>query len=288
MPPSILVTAATGNIGSLVVKELLARGETPRVLVRTSDKAGTLKEAGVEIAVGDFDKPETLREALHGIEKVFFLLNVPKRHSELTNNFIEAARQARIKLIVNLSMLGAEKDSAIGFARTAWQVEQQLNESGIPVTQLEPNLFMQNYFRNAASIANQGAFYLPMRDGKVATVDIRDIASVAAGILTGTGHEGQTYMITGPESLNYNQTASIISKVLDKEVKYVDVPFEAAKDGMLKAGLPEDYVNDLIELYRLFGTGYGAEVTDVVSKIGQKQPITFEQFVKDNISVFKG
>ena len=118
-------------------------------------------------------------------------------------------------------------------------------------------------------------------------VDVRDIAAVAAETLTGTGHEGMTYQITGPAAISYYDIAATLSKVLGRPVKFVEVPLEAAKENMLRFGMSERMATIMAELYGVFATSRYAFTTDVVARIIGKPPIAFEQFARDFSGTFQ-
>ncbi len=118
-------------------------------------------------------------------------------------------------------------------------------------------------------------------------MDVRDIAAVAAEVLTGTGHEGQVYDLTGPESLSYHDVAATLSQVLGKPVRYVPVSLEAAKESMLQAGMPEWNAKAVTDLYRVFATGAYARTTDTVARLLGRPPRTFEQFARDHAGAFR-
>ena len=118
-------------------------------------------------------------------------------------------------------------------------------------------------------------------------IDVRDIAAVAAAVLTESGHEGKAYPLTGPEALTYYEVAEKISKAAGREVKYVDLPPEQLKAGMLGAGVPEFYADWLLDLNRYFKEGGLSRVTDDVKRISERDPITFDQYARENAAAFR-
>jgi len=117
-------------------------------------------------------------------------------------------------------------------------------------------------------------------------VDVRDLAAVAERVLTGPGHEGKTYDLTGPESLSYADVAATLPAVLGRPVRYVDVPPEAAKQSMLAAGMPGWNAAALVELYGVFAAGRHSRVTDDVERVLGRPPISFERFARENAAAF--
>ncbi len=283
----ILITGATGQVGSHVVRQLSTEGKQFRALVRSQEKAAAMDAPSVEAVIGDFSQSETLDAALTGIEKLFLLSVGSPDQVELQGNVIEAAQRAGVRHIVKLSILGTSPDAPTGLGRWHAQTEEQIRESGIAYTFLRPGSFMQNLMMSADTIKTQGAIYAPMRDGKFSPVDARDIAAVAVATLTEDGHKGKTYDITGPEAVSYADVAKKISAAIGKTVTYVDVPPEAARQGMLDAGLPEWVVDDLSILNEIYASGQAAEVSPVVAEVAKKEPITFDQFARDYAEAFK-
>ncbi|MDQ3684356.1 MAG: SDR family oxidoreductase [Acidobacteriota bacterium] len=284
----ILITGATGTVGSELVKQLAASGTRARALVRNRAKATSLEQTGFEVAEGDLAKPETLEAALQGVERVFLLSSPGPQMVTAEGNLVEAAKRAGVKHVVKLSAIGAAADSSLMLGWWHGQIEKQIEESGLAFTHLRPNSFMQNFLGFAPTIKAHDAFYAPMKDAQSSVVDARDIAAVAKAALTEAGHENQIYTITGPEALSYTEIAEKLSSVLGRKISYVDVPPEAAKKGMMDAGMPEWFAEALNELYAAWTEGYGAIVTDVVRDVAKKESITFDGFARDYAPAFKG
>lgn len=285
---NILVTGATGTVGSVLVEKLAAANAPARALVRSPEKAARLEKLGLETSLGDLSQPETLHSALDGIDKVFLLSAPEERQARLQSNLVEAAKSAGVRRIVKLSAIGVGSGlEQIALGRVHRQTEEEIERSGISYTHLRPNGFMQNSLMFAHSIKAQGAFYAPLADARVSYVDARDVAAVAYAALMEDGHENQAYEITGPEPLSYTDMAREFSNVLGKEVKYVEVPMEAARSAMLGMGMDEWLVNALVELYDYYGAGRADMVTDDVRKVAGQEAITFAQFARDYAQAFK-
>lgn len=282
----ILITGATGNNGQELVRQLTAAGRQVRALVRNPAKAGNLKGANVELAVGDFEQPAALEAALRGVDEAFLLTPVVERSVQWQRAFIEAVQRARVKHLVKFSGMGAHAGSGSELLRLHAETDDLLRSSGVPFTILQPNSFHQNMLLSTATIKAQGRFYLPLKNAPQSTVDIRDINAVAARVFTSSGHEGKTYVITGPEALTFQQAAEKLSSVLGRKIQYVDVPLSAAADGMRQSGMPEWNVHAVSDLLDYFATGAAATVTDTVPRLLGHPAISFEQFVKDHRAVF--
>jgi uncharacterized protein YbjT (DUF2867 family) len=282
----LLVTGATGNVGREVVNRLVATGVSVRAMVRNPAKAAALEALGIEIVFGDFERPATLGAAVQHIEKAFLLSSLDPRQMELQGNFIAAAQRAGVQHIVKLSVLGADPDSPLSVMRWHGQTEKQLEATGIAWTHLRPGYFMQNMLLAAPTIKAQGAFFL-VRDKITTPVDTRDVAAVAAKTLTEPGHDGRAYTITGPEILSFSQIVVKLSQAIGKPVRLVLVPSDDYRRGMLQARLPVWLVDIMAEFYGAPLQNDNARVTNTVSTVVGRTPISFDQFAREYAHLFK-
>lgn len=282
----ILVTGATGSNGAELIKRLAAARVPVRAMVRNPAKATELRLPGVEIVEGDFEKPASLPAALKGIDRAFLLAPPVQDSDRLERAFIDAAKAAGVRHIVNLSAVGARPDAPHSFGRWHGKAEQYLKQSGLTYTILRPNFFMQNLLGSAGMIKG-GAIYMPTGQGKAPMVDVRDIAAVAAACLTEPGHENQIYEVTGPEPIGYADIAAVFTRVLGRPVGYVDVPLDAAAKSMVDAGMPPWLAGAINELNTEMKLGHFSSVSDVVERVGKKKPITIEQFIRENATAFQ-
>jgi uncharacterized protein YbjT (DUF2867 family) len=280
----ILVLGATGTTGGEVARQLIAAGQRPRLLVRNPQKAREF-QGKAEVVQGDLDRPDSLTAAMKGIERLY-LVSAGSEIATLEGNAIDAAKRAGVRHVVKLSVIGAE-NPVLTFSKWHAKSEKRLMDSGLKWTMLRPGNFMTNSLAWAETIKTQGAFYQPTGDGRWAAIDPVDIAAVAVKALTGTGHESKGYTLTGPESLNGAGYAAKLSSVLGKPVKFVDVPPEAARDVMLKSGMPPVYVDALLDLLAFMKAGKADLVTDTVEKVTERKAGTFEAWVRRNIAAFQ-
>ena len=284
----ILVTGGTGTTGKEIIGELHKLGAAGvRALVRDPGRASFIREAGFETVEGDFDRPETLDAALEGVERALLLTPPSPKTFEFQRDFIEAAKRAGVRRVVKFSAFGADASAPEGFGKWHGQAEDYLRESGLAWTMLRPNFFMQNLLGQARQIAAEGRIYQPVGDASASFIDVRDIASVAARALVEDGHEGEAYVLTGPEALSYAEVAAKLSEAAGREVTYVPISPEQFRQGALAAGLPEWLVGALERLNEIFAAGHAAEVTDRVRAVGKKEPITFDQFARDHAQAFR-
>ncbi len=282
-----LVTGATGTNGTELVKLFAAKGIPVRAMVRDVKRASSISLPGVEIVTGDFDTPHTLEAALEGVERAFLLSNSSENAEKQQLTFVEAAKQSGVAHVVKLSQLGAEADSPNRFLRYHAAAEAALRSSGMAYTFLRPNLFMQGLLNFAPTIKSQNAFYAAAGEGKISVVDIRDIAAVALAALTGEGHAGKIYDITGPEALTHAEIAAQLSTAVGRHIAFVNVAPEDMRKAMLEAGLPQWQTDGLLEEYAEWSQNKAAQVTSAIKDATGQEPHTFADFARDYAAAFK-
>jgi uncharacterized protein YbjT (DUF2867 family) len=281
----IAVFGATGQTGSEVTRQLVAKGVPTRVLVRNLQKAKTLAGLGVEIVPADLEQPETLEAALRGAERAYFTTS--GEATLLSPGFYGAAKRAGVKHIVRTSgSFMVREPHGIRFDEWHHQAELNLERSGLVWTHLRPSYFMQNLVFQGAS----GRLALPFADRPVNLVDVRDIAAVATTALIGNGHEGQTYEITGPEALTFFEVAERLTAASGRTFTYTPVS-EAEFAQMLTARrLPASVAADLAKEYTLIGAGHPAFaiVKDTVPRLTGQSARSMDQFAHDYAQTLAG
>lgn len=222
----ILVTGATGNIGSALLKELRACGVGPlRGLTRNAARAA-LPE-GVEAVEGDFAEPASLRSALEGVRSLFL---VSRLGSDA--DILEAARQTGVEHVVLVSSITVQTHPHLGPAAENLTVERLLKESGVAWTILRPTQFASNARMWAASIRRHGTVRVPYADTALPTIHPADIASVARVALTEPGHQGRTYPLTGPEPISARQQVEAIAAALGRDIPFAEISRQEARAQM--------------------------------------------------------
>jgi uncharacterized protein YbjT (DUF2867 family) len=284
-----LVTGATGLNGSELIRRLSASGVAVRALVRDPAKAAAIAALpNVEVVQGDMARPETLAASLRGVDRAMLISSSDPMMLEVQTNFIDAAKKAGVRHVVKLSGILPELNSAFRFARMHGEIEKRLEASGTAFTHLRAGEFMPAYFRQAPNIAARGAMFLPMEDARIASIDVGDIAEIAAKVLTSAGHEGKTYPLTGPEALTMTEVAAKLSAATGKAIRYVNVPPEDARKAQSAAGMPPYLADALFELFAERRNGKEAKVwPDAGTLLGRRQT-TFDEFAKRNAAIFQG
>jgi uncharacterized protein YbjT (DUF2867 family) len=284
----ILVTGGTGLNGKELLHRLSARGVAVRALVRNPAKAAAIAALpNVEIVQGDMARPETLAAALRDVESAMLISSSDPMMLEVQSNFIDAAKPAGVRHVVKLSGIMPELDSAFRFARMHGEIEKRLEASGMAFTHLRAGEFMPAYFRQAPNIAAKGAMFLPMEEARIASIDVGDIAEIAAKVLTGPGHEGKTYPLTGPEALTMAEVAAKLSAATGKSIRYVNVPPEAARQAQLAAGMPPYLADALFELFAERRNGKEAKVWPDAAVLLGRRATSFDEFARRNAAIFQ-
>ena len=285
----ILVTGATGRTGGALVRRLSATGIPVRALVRSAARADGLSTLpAVEIVEGDMAHPATLSEALRDMDRAMLISSSDPTMLEVQSNFIDAAAAAGIEHVVKLSGIMPDLDSPFRFARMHGEIERRLEASGMAFTHLRAGEFMHAYFRQVPSIVAQGRLLLPMEDARIASIDVGDIAEVAATVLTGSGHEGATYPLTGPEALSMADVAGKLSAATGNRIEYVNVAPEEATRARLAAGMPKFTADALDELFAERREGKEAQVSPVVHTLLGRRATSFDEFAVRHAATFRG
>lgn len=287
MTQTILVTAATSNVGREVVKQLANENFKVKAAVRSISRAKNLPSS-VELVEFDLNEPATVQAAFAGVDKAFFMTPLVPNLTELDATCLQAAKEAGIKHIVKLSVMGANTEADMLLAQSHRQAEQLIETSGINYTFLRPNSFFQNYLiYTGESIRNSNAFYLPLGDGKISLIDIRDLAKVTTVVLTTQGHENQAYQLTGSEALSNQEIAETLSNVLDKTISYVDIPEEVARQAMLDNQIPKIQIDMVLGLYAKQKEGKYSLINPTFKQLTGMESRKFEQFVQDYVTSFQ-
>lgn len=286
MSSSILVTGGTGTVGSALLRELSARQVPVRVLVR--DRARVpVPSPLVEVVEGDLSDSARLRDILSGIERVFLLSPSAPDQVVLQGNVVEAIQNTGRPIhIVKVSTLGAGPEAPVPLARWHAVTEAQIRTAAVPATVLRPHVFMQNLIGSAETISSDGLFFGALGDAALPFIDARDVAAVAAEILTHGGHEGRTYTLTGPQSLSYTQMATTLSSVLGRSVRYIDLPLERYHEMLVGMGCPTWWADNLTALARWFQQGAASIVSSSVIEVTGRPSRTFERFAQDHRADF--
>lgn len=290
MSRTVLITGATGTASGALLDALTDADVALRALVRDESKAEGIESFGVEIRIADLDTPESLPAAFEGVHDLWLLNANDPRLPENSMNAVWAARQAGVERVVRLSAVGAAHDAPTRSGRLHALADAELENSGLRWTILRPHFFMQNLLDVAEDIAEQGTFHLNMGEGRLGMVDVRDVAEIAAKVLTDEPdrHHGKVYTPTGPEVVSFAQVAAQLHEAIGNAVSYMAVPDDAARLAMLDAGLSKWLTGMLVEYGQAFSAGWGDFTTNDVEELLDRQPRRFADFARDHAAAFGG
>jgi len=281
----ILITGATGNLGTAVIKNLLKKVPANQIaaLARDMNKTKELKAKSVDIRMGDYNDAASLNRAMHGVEKLLFISSndIIARLSQ-HRNVVDAAKKANVKhiLYTSAAMKNIE-DSPLKSAMEAhFKTEGFIKESGLNHTILRNTLYADNIPMFAGEKAVEKGLFFPAGKGKVAYATRADLAEATAAILTSPGHENKTYTLTGPKGYSFNDIASELSALAGKTVAYTDAAPATFADMLKKSGLPEQ----AIDFFLMFGASIKRSDFDIIDptlgKLLGRKPTDLRTFLK--------
>lgn len=270
---SVLVTGATGTVGTTLTELLVERDSSVRIATRTPASAADEPES----VRFDFEKPETWGRAFEGFDELFLLLP-PGGDVARVTDAVDAAIRVGVDHVVYLSVLGANRNPLLPHRR----IERHLESSDATYTFLRASFFMQNLAEvHAVDVREHDELFVPAGEGRTSFVDARDVAAVAAAALTEPGHENQTYDLTGTEALTYDETAQVFSDVLGRKITYPNPsPFRFARR-MYARGESLGFVVVMLGIYTVARLGFSGRVTDDVERVLGRPPISLSKFVDD-------
>lgn len=279
-----LITGATGDVGSRVVDLLLRLGERPRVFVRDAGKARLRFGNQVDVFVGDLADPNSLRAALERVDE-FFLLNSGPQIPARDEAAAKAAKALGVKHIVKLSSMDVEHGLAIG----AWHErgEAAVRATGVPFTFVRPTGFMSNLLAWASAIRTEGIVRASTGNGRRAFIHSKDIAAVAVEALMTHRYEGESLPITGPEALTFAEVTARIGAAIGKPLTFQALSDEEARERYSRISGSAEETEAHVALWCAIREGRLASVTDEVERILGRKPITLDQWLNENVGVFR-
>jgi uncharacterized protein YbjT (DUF2867 family) len=275
----ILVTGATGTVGSAVFHELLERGEQVRAMTRNP------ASLGAHVVFGDFERPETLAAAAHGVDTLFLLAAAGPTQAAHDLAMLAAARAQGVGRVVKLSAIGTPDDDA-PTRLEAWHRpgEVAVRASGLAWTILRPTTFASNSLSWAGAIRSGTPVSNMFGAGAQGVVDPADVAAVAVAALTGDGHFARTYTLTGPDLLSVPDQVGLLGAVLGRPTSTVDIGLDEARDQL--AGLAKEFVDAVIAGAAYVRDGANAIVTDDVARVLGRPPRSFRDWALEHRTAF--
>lgn len=288
---SFLVTGATGDTGRYTTALLLERGHRVRALVHREDgRSEALRKQGAEVMAGDLLDFSRMREAARGMDGAYFVFPLAAGIVQASAFFAQAAREAGLDTVVNLSQIVARSDAASHASLNHWVAERVFDWSGLAVTHLRPGFFAEWLTYGAAQTGLTGTLALPLRDDvPIALVAAEDQARVIAAILEDpAAHRGQTYVLYGAEELTFPEIAREMSQALGREIRYQPVEVDAFTEAMRGAGMNEFVLQHVSKGGAVdFGNGLFTGSNDLVETIGGRKPLTVREYVTRHAATFQ-
>lgn len=267
---TILVTAAGGQLGHLVIDALLERGVAPADIVagaRTTSKVADLVDRGIRVVPLDYNAPETVTAALEGVDAVLLISgSEPGRRYEGHVNVIDAAKAAGTAKVVYTSLAHADSVDFV-LAPEHKATEEYLAASGVPAVVLRNNWYTENYMPDVLRAAETGVVAASVGDATVAAASRADYAEAAAVVLTEDGHLGRTYELSGDTAVSYADLAAAAAEVLGREVAYVPVSREQLEGALAEAGLDAGTVGFVAEMEAGIARGVLADADPTLARL---------------------
>lgn len=284
----IFVTGGRGwHLGREVVQQLTGAGHRVRVLAESAGEGKALEGPNTEVVVGDCERPETFAHALDGVDAAMMITRNSLKFIEIEMNFIEAAKAAGVARVVKLSALGADANDETQVKRSHGRTEEMLKRSGLKWTILRPHFFMQNVLWFTDEVRARGAISLPLRAVRLALVDFRDIAAVAAKCVTQAGHESKTYTLSGPELLSFDDVAATLGRAVGIPIRYNDMPPDEFRELLIAMGRPAWHAESMTRSYVLMSRA-DEQITGDIERVLGRQPASFERVARDYAHFFGG
>ncbi|MDJ1641595.1 NmrA family NAD(P)-binding protein [Streptomyces pakalii] len=278
----ILVTGATGAVGREVAR-LLATAGPLRILARRPERL-TVRGDGIEVVEGAYGNRPALDRALRGVDSVFLVTNSPTEPDD--ERVAGAAAAAGVRHLVKLSMMAVEEAGADDFiTRRQRQNEEAIRESGVPWTFVRPRTFMSNTLSWAPGIRSAGVVRALYGDAPVACVDPRDVAAVAVAVLTGAGHEGRAYAVSGPDAITAREQTAQLSRVLGRSLRFKELGLDAARTALL-AKYPKPVAEAFLESAERQRAGAKAAVVPTVQELTGLQARSYRTWAADHADAF--
>jgi len=289
MSKKILITGATGDTGRAAVQESIALGLQVRALVHTRDsRSDALHAIGAEIVVGDLMEIDTIRKAMEGVEAAYLVYPVKPGLLAATVNFAQAAKEAGVTYVVNLSQRSADRNSASASCRDTYIAEQVLNWSGLGVIHLRPTYFLEwlLYPWQLPLLRDQGILRMPVGKGRHSPISADDQGRAIAAILANPApHVGKTIPLSGPVEMDHEQMAIELSKALGRPIMFQDLPIDEYCTSIAAMGVPSYIVEHLRGAMADYQHGAMSGVDDNVERLTGRRSMTVGEFARAHAGV---
>jgi NAD(P)H dehydrogenase (quinone) len=284
----VLIAGATGATGGFALDQLLAKGTKIRALVHTDDeRAAKLRARGVDIAVGNLEEFQAVQAAMVGVHAAYFVYPLEPQILKATAYFAEAAKEAGVSAILNMSQRTARIDAVSHAAQDHWFSERVFDWSGVPVTHLRPTLFMEwlLYPFQLPIISGHSAILLPGGNGRHAPVAAFDQGRVIATILMNPApHAGKTYHLYGPDEMTYGEIARAVGEAIGKAIRYAPESFDAFQARLTQAGVPPFAIQHLTAVFDDYQKNMLNGTNNTIETLTGIAPMSIGEFTKQYIA----
>jgi len=282
----ILLSGATGRVGSAASMALNQAGVPFRVLVRDPDRF-VLKDAeNIELVQGDLEAPDDVTAAMKDVDKALLLTSNSPAQADIEKQFALIAERMGVRHLVKISSMEASAQASATLPMLHYDSEQMIQSLNLTWTFLRPNFYMQNMLMYSASISEAGVFALPLGDAKTAMVDARDVGAVVAAVLQEDGHQNKIYQLTGSELINFDKVAERMSTVLGKPVAYQKQTADEFRT-VLENFIQSQWQLDVVcELFAEIADGSLEQMSGDVERLLGRAPISLTRFTRDFSTAF--
>ncbi len=280
------ISGASGHFGSTAIAELKQRTAAGDIVAITRSPQ-TVKSGGIVYRFGDYDKPDSLKEAYKGLDRLLIIPTSesgPGRRASQNVAAIDAALAAGVEHIVFLSGAGIRNVPEPEIGASYFAGEQRLIKNAAKWTLLRMSYYSESFAQEAMMSLQHGVI-TGIAENRVSFVSRDDLAAAAAGILTSEGHDGAIYNGTGPQALSGAERAAAVSKSSGKSVRFITMSAEALENQLKQGGLPPEIARMVISIQRLFADGAFDIVTGDIEKLAGRKPRSLDdvlsQFLKN-------
>lgn len=279
---TILVTGATGTVGSQLVRSLAQAPDLHvRAFVRNLQKADALANRRIELCRGSFEDTDRLSAALRGVDTLVLITPTGPMAAEQAQVAIAGAKAAGVRKIVRLSAIRASIEGPTENSRQHAQTERELRESGLAYALLRPQFYMQNLLGAAGSVVNEGKLYSAVDDGRIGMIDARDVADCLERAVGCSDYDGRAWELSGPQSITHDSVAAVLGEALGRTVACVRVSPEFMSESMRAFGADDWMVRLMADYTRAYRDGFGDFVTDVVETMTGRPARGIETFARE-------
>jgi len=285
----ILVTAATGHLGTATIDSLLkAKVPASQIagLVRDEQKAAALSEKGIALRTGDYFDTVSLEKAFQGIDTLVFISSgTIENRVDQHRNVVNAAKTSGVKHIIYTSVLKASKTLKFFPGVDHYHTETFLKESGIPYTVFRNTFYMEILPMFLGGALESGQWHYAAGNAKINVAARIDMAEAIANVAVAPApHANRIYEIAGNRSYSFNEIAGVVSQIVGKTISYIPVPLEALKEGMKQAGVPEGHIPMYASIAEAISAGELDSDDRSLEKLLQRKPVDLKEYLPQLLS----